>query len=173
MNALTKQEGGALALPELESLLRFDAGAGRFYWRVDRRGGAKAGDKAGTSKPGGYVAIHFCGRLLYAHRIAWLFVHKVWPEGVIDHRDGDPANNRPSNLRDVSQGRNLENQRRAHRSNKSCGLLGASFDTRTGRWLAKISVNNRTLNLGRHDTAEAAHAAYLVAKRDLHEGAML
>jgi hypothetical protein len=172
MNALKKPESNALALPEADLLrvLQFDPTTGKFTWRVDRRGGAKAGDPAGTVKPGGYIQIHACGRLHYAHRLAWLFMHGTWPSGHVDHIDGNPSNNTPANLRDVSIATNQQNQRRAHRSNLSSGMQGVSFDARTGRWLAKISVSNRTKNLGRHDSQELAHQAYLTAKRQLHEG---
>lgn len=172
MNAITKTEAGALALPEAELLgvLRYDPCTGMFTWAVNRRGGAKAGDVAGTTKAGGYVQINVLGRLHYAHRLAWLFSSGSWPVGHIDHIDGNPANNAIANLRDVSAELNQQNQRRAHRSNRSSGMQGVSFDARTGRWLAKISLKNRTKNLGRHDTPELAHQAYVAAKRAMHEG---
>lgn len=172
MNALTKTEAGALALsePELRRVLSYDEITGLFTWAQNRRGGARAGDEAGTQKAGGYVQIHANGRLYYAHRLAWLFARGAWPVGHIDHIDGNPANNAIANLRDVSAKLNQQNQRRAQASNLSSGLLGVSFDARTGRWLAKISIDNRTKNLGRHANPQLAHQAYLAAKRTLHEG---
>lgn len=175
MNAVTLRESHALALPEQELLdvLRYDSLSGSFTWAANRRGGAKAGDAAGTKKPGGYVQINALGRLYYAHRLAWFFAHGSWPTGHIDHIDGNPSNNALANLRDVSAETNQQNQRRAHRSNRSSGLQGVSFDARTGRWMAKISLKNRTKNLGRHATPELAHAAYVAAKRAMHEGSTL
>ncbi|MFX4377260.1 HNH endonuclease, partial [Acinetobacter baumannii] len=41
--------------------------------------------------------------------MAWLYVHGVHPTGQIDHIDGDPLNNRISNLRDVSHAVNQQN----------------------------------------------------------------
>ena len=175
MNAITKHEGGALALPEAELLqvLHYDAASGRFAWAVNRCGGAKSGDAAGTVKQGGYIQIQANGKLYYAHRLAWLFAHGCWPAGHIDHIDGNPSNNAIANLRDVSAEVNQQNQRRAHRSNRSSGMQGVSFDARTGRWLAKISLQNRTKNLGRYSTPELAHQAYVSAKRSMHEGSTL
>ena len=175
MNAITKAEGGALALPEedLMKVLQYDAVTGVFTWAVNRRGGAKAGDTAGTVNFGGYIQINALGKLHYAHRLAWLFTHGSWPAGHVDHIDGNPTNNAIANLRDVSVKVNQQNQRRPHRSNRSSGLQGVSFDARTGRWLAKISLQNRTKNLGRYVTPELAHQAYVAAKREMHEGNML
>jgi hypothetical protein len=157
---------------ELLNVLRYDGETGLIHWVV-RSGKAKAGSVAGTVKLGGYVQISVRGKLHYAHRIAWLFVHGEWPAGHIDHVDGNPLNNRIGNLRDVSVKENMENQRHAHVSNKSSGLLGVSFDKQTGRWMAKISVGGSTRNLGRFADPCVAHAAYVSAKREYHKGGML
>lgn len=171
MNALTKIEN--TVLQAMSEVLHYDAASGQFTWKVKRRGGANAGQVAGTVTVDGYVQIHVCGKLHKAHRLAWLFTHGVWPTYHIDHIDGNPGNNAIRNLRDVSAAINQQNQRRAHRSNQSSGLLGVSFDARTGRWLSKISVNNKTKNLGRYATPEKAHAAYVSAKKTLHQGSTL
>jgi hypothetical protein len=172
--ALTTQSGGALAISdqELMGVLRYDRDTGIIYWAI-RSGRSKPGNVAGTVKTDGYIQIRACGGQHYAHRIAWLFEHGKWPDGHIDHIDGDPTNNRISNLRDVSIGMNMENQRHAHVSNKSSGLLGVSFDKQTGRWMAKISVSNKTKNLGRFSDQNKAHEAYVAAKRQLHPGATI
>lgn len=156
---------------EASQLLDYCAETGVIKWRRNRRGGARAGDVAGARTSSGYIQIHLNGQIYFAHRLAWLLFHGTWPACVIDHIDGDGTNNRIANLRDVSIQVNQHNQRRAHRSNRSSGLLGAHFDSRTGRWLAKITVSNRTVNLGRYDTAQQAHEAYLQQKRIIHIGA--
>lgn len=160
----------SLVKSEIEALLNYDPGTGEFVWLQKRRGGASPGQRAGCTKAGGYVTIRVLGRSVYAHRLAWFLTHGRWPNGVIDHIDGDPSHNRISNLRDVPQGINLQNQRRAHKSNRSSRLLGVTFDSRNGKWMAKISIANKTRNLGRFASAEAAHIAYRAAKRMLHEG---
>lgn len=171
MSAVAAIRQPLITAEEASELLAYCPTTGAFTWRKNRRGGTRSGETAGTITRSGYVQIHVAGRLYFAHRLAWLMRHGAWPTCVIDHIDGDGLNNRLSNLRDVSIETNQQNQKRAHRSNKSSGLLGAHFDARTGRWLAKISVANRTRHLGRFDSATEAHEAYLQQKRTLHIGA--
>jgi len=90
-----------------------------------------------------------------------------WPANAVDHKDGNPQNNRFDNLRDVSTAGNIQNQRRAHDRNKS-GLLGVSRLKGGGRWRARICTNGVNTLIGWYDTPEQAHEAYLDAKRKLH-----
>jgi hypothetical protein len=93
--------------------------------------------------------------VLYLHRIIWALVHGVWPN-EIDHWDGDPANNRISNLRKVTRGENQQN------------TTARGTSDNHGRWRARIRINYELINLGMYDTEEEAHRAYLDAKRKYH-----
>ena len=90
-----------------------------------------------------------------------------WPTTDIDHINGDPADNRIVNLRMVSRGHNLQNQRKPHRDGKS-GFLGVYL--KNGKWQSRIMVGGVSHDLGRFSTPEDASAAYLQAKRKLHPG---
>lgn len=84
--------------------------------------------------------------------------------------DGAPEDNRIINLRDVSPQTNSQNRKRANASNSN-GLLGVSKCTRRGGFIAQIRhADGRMKRIGRFDTPERAHAAYLLTKRLLHEG---
>jgi len=58
------------------------------------------------------VTIGANGSRHLAHRLAWLYMAGAWPSGVIDHMNGDPSDNRWSNLRDVTQAENNANRRK-------------------------------------------------------------
>lgn len=107
-----------------------------------------------------------------AHRLAWLYVMGTWPIAHIDHIDGCRTNNAFVNLRDADRKTNAQNTRTAHRDNSS-GLLGVSFDSKRKKFSAGIWADGGRKHLGRYETAEAAYAAYLAAKRSLHEGCTL
>jgi HNH endonuclease len=125
---------------------------------------------AGLSKNGERVAIAIDGKHYRAHRLAWFYMTGKWPKGVIDHRDGNQANNRFSNLRDVSRKLNQQNMRRAHQDNKT-GYLGVTVYR--GRYRATIWHNKKQHLVGMFDRAEDAHRAYVLAKRKLHAGCTL
>ncbi len=156
----------------VRELLHYDKETGVFTWRIDvgRWGRTKAGTVTGSPDANGHLRIQVDGVLLYAHRIAWLYMTGHWPTGDVDHRDGCPSNNVWSNLRDVLHQTNTENRRRATKDKKSGLPIGVSIDRRDDTIRADITVNGKTISLGRYSTPEAAHTAYLDAKRKLHAG---
>jgi hypothetical protein len=164
---------GTLTAERLRELLDYDPATGVFTWRlVNRRAfRAKAGDRAGTRPDGaGYLPIGVDGKVYRAHRLAWLHVHGTWPFGVIDHINGIRHDNRIENLRDVPVKINAQNQRRAVSTNLA-GMQGVWTPRgRAKKFAAYIIANGIRIRLGSFDTADLAHAAYMDAKRRLHEG---
>jgi hypothetical protein len=120
------------------------------------------------SKVNGYIVASINHLPVPAHRIAWVLTHGELPE-VIDHINGVRDDNRLCNLRNTSQRVNMQNQRKASSYNKT-GFLGVTYNKQTGRYRAQIGNNGKIIHLGAFDTPESAHAAYLQAKRQLHEG---
>jgi hypothetical protein len=151
----------------LRQVMDYDPSIGVFRWRVKPSKRIPAGAEAGSIS-GIYRLVKIDGRPFLAHRLAFLWMTGEWPLDEVDHRDTDPLNNRWSNLRAATGAQNRQNMRQAPRSNRSTGLLGASFDRRTGLYKSQIMVGGRWYWLGRFPTAEAAHEAYLTAKRRLH-----
>lgn len=163
-----------LTAARLRELLDYDPETGIFRWRRDagRWGRIKAGTQVGSPDASGHLRVNI-GGLHYLHRLAFLYMTGEWPSQKVDHRDGDPSNNIFDNLRDVTQRVNTEN-RRAPVVGKTSGLpLGVSRDKRDGAIRADITVGGKCISLGRHETPELAHAAYLEAKRRLHPGCTL
>ena len=146
------------------SLLSYNARTGLFSW-IASAGRVKAGSVAGTVNSQGYVVIGIGKKKVLAHRLAWFFVHGRWPLVEIDHRDGARANNRIKNLREATHAQNHQNRQR-NKSNSS-GYLGA-YRVSAEKWASSIKVGGQVFRLGRHESAEAANAAYLAAKEKLH-----
>lgn len=151
---------------QLRELLDYNADTGVFTRLVSVSSRAQGGDVAGC-KSNGYIVIRIFGKSRYAHRLAWLHVHGEWPVGHIDHMDGCGTNNRIANLRDVTHSTNMQNMIRATIRSTN-GFLGVMRSRK--RWEARILVDGKRRYLGQFDTPELAHAAYLEAKRRLHEG---
>lgn len=156
-----------LTAARLRELLDYDPITGIFTNRITRGSRAKAGDVAGSVTAYGYLTIRIDRVAHQAHRLAWLYVHGALPAGDIDHRDGDGFNNAILNLRDVAHEVNTQNIREPH-ADSGTGFLGVW--RKRGRWTAGLCVRGRRVCLGMHHTAEQAHAAYVAAKRRLHEG---
>lgn len=158
----------------LKRLVRLDHATGKMYWRerpvslFPSERTAKvwnsryAGEEAFASEHEGYLQGSIFGRKYGAHRVLWALIHGEWPDGKIDHIDGNPANNELSNLRVVSHQENCRNQKRP-KSNVS-GVAGVGFHKQTKKWRARITVDFQQINLGVFPDFESAVAARRAAE---------
>lgn len=85
---------------------------------------------------------------------------------TVDHIDGDGLNNRRSNLRIATKAENLRN--RGRNRNNSSGYKGVTFYKPNGKWMAKICIDYKQINLGYYDTPELASQAYKLAAIAYH-----
>lgn len=155
-------------------LLRYEPETGKLFWRqrtpdmlegLSRDGPTackafnqrSAGKEAMTAVRRGYRVGNIFSRTYSAHRVIWAIVTGDWPEGDVDHIDGDRTNNRLANLRDVSRQENLRNGGKL--PSNSTGVTGVYRNTHTTKFSAKISVNNKSVHLGYFETIEAAAKA--------------
>lgn len=170
-------------LPEqdrLRQLLAYDPHAGILTWRArdaasfHARGGQgkSAAEKAKTwntvrsgnpametLSPQGYFRGFVDGTDQYAHRVIWKWWHGSEPE-IVDHINGNRADNRIVNLRNVTRRTNVRNTG-MHRRNTS-GRTGVA--PHGDRWRAVINVERKRLYLGTFDTFEQASAARSIAE---------
>lgn len=128
----------------------------------------RTGKRLGSINSRGYVIARFGGGTRQVHRLIWLHQKGEWPKYQIDHINGKRTDNRIENLRDVSQSVNQQNVHKPFVTNK-LGLLGVRQNAKGG-YYADLYVNGGTKHLGSFKTAGEAQAAYLEAKRQLHEG---
>lgn len=147
----------------INQYLNYDENTGIFTWKIGRRGRAKAGTIAGTKHPKGYIRISIDHVDYLAHRLAWIYVNgEIDDDLVIDHINGDRSDNRIENLRMVTGHQNANNRHSPLLSDR--GLIGASFHKPSGRWVARIKIDNKDKYLGIFDTSEEAHQAYMTAR---------
>ncbi len=83
----------------------------------------------------------------------------------VDHANGDGLDNRRPNLRRCTRSQNIGNRHAV--ASKTSPYKGVHFEGCTGRWRAEVQCDGKRYKLGRHDTAEAAHAAYKAKAREL------
>lgn len=109
----------------------------------------------------GYKYIHIKnGIRLAQHHFAWYMTYGNVNFTELDHINRDKGDNRISNLR-ISN-RTLQQYNR--------GAKGYYQYKRTGKWIARISTNYKTICLGTFNTEEEAREAYLSAKSKYHLG---
>ena len=154
-----------ISADELRRLFHYDPETGIFTRRTAvpaRNGhiGAVVGFKIAT----GYAMMRIPQKLVFVHRMAWLYMHGYCP-AIIDHVNGDRADNRICNLREVTNQENAQNIKKCRNTNRT-GVLGA-FKNGSG-FSSCIKHNGKQIYLGYFKTAEEAHQAYLKAKREMH-----
>lgn len=120
-------------------------------WRADY--------KSGYGNGGNYLAIASAGKTGSSQQMHREVMKKVLGRDLVkgecvDHINGNPLDNRRSNLRLASHAENNRNRK---------PLTGRSLKGVTkenGRWRSRIVVDGKKQNLGTFDTSEAAARAY-------------
>jgi len=156
-----------ITLERLQEILHYCPETGLFTRRTRTNASKPIGGVTGCIANNRYVVINVGNKVYLAHRLAWFYMTGAWPEDQIDHINGIRHDNRWENLREATRSLNCQNQRKATRTNK-LGVLGVCKVK--NRYLAQIRVGRRNINLGSFSSPEEAHAAYLEAKRKLHDG---
>lgn len=149
----------------LASVLFYDPDTGIFSWKVSPNGRIRVGQQAGTLNGNGHRQIKIDGRFMMAHRLAWFYIHKAWPEDEIDHRDLNKDNNAIGNLREATHMQNCRNRKASPKTNVS-GYKGVSL--LRGRWHAQIKHKGKCHHLGYFDDPATAHQAYVSASQKYH-----
>lgn len=139
-------------------LMISDVSPSGLVWAVPSSTRTKVGSPAFTNQlANGYYQGGLHGKNFYAHRVVFFLAYGFFPAEV-DHIDGNRGNNHPSNLRAVSRSENQHNRLSS----------GATYNTRKGKWQARIRVAGVRKSLGLYNTKQEAHAAYLAAKAIYH-----
>jgi len=169
-----------ITLEYLREAFLLDCENGLLFWRVrpahhfaDRRAmnsvnGRAAGRLAGSIKTDKRRCVRINGRDCFAYRVIYALHHSLSlsevPE-IIDHKDGDPTNDRPENLRAASPQQNQFNRRPKATAN---GRFKGISKVSGGRWRAYIFVGGKGKSLGWHDSPEDAARAYDAAAAKIH-----
>ncbi len=145
-------------IEELRERLDYDEKTGKFTWRYCHSMpqawiGRWAGKPAFTYvDKSGYVLATFNHVNLRAHRVAFAMVHGYWPE-IVDHINGNRADNRIVNLRAITGSQNQINKTLP--ANHPTGVAGVT-KLKSGKWKAEIKYKNRRHYLGTYSSFDEA-----------------
>lgn len=150
----------------LRSLLKYNPKTGKLSWK---KRGVKgfdaqfAGKQTFLTTSNGYKIGSVMGHTFMASRVAWAIATGEMPKGEIDHINGDRADNRLRNLRDVTCTENRHNKA-ANKNNKS-GVGGVAWITQSLKWRAYITVDKKNIILGHFSKKGDAVKARLDAQK--------
>lgn len=114
----------------------------------------------GRAVTGSYASVNKPKGVKFMHHLVMDFPQNDGK--VIDHIDGNPLNNRKSNLRICTQLDNMHNK--SFMSLNKSGVIGVSRDKRRKNkcWVAEIRCNDKKYHLGTYiNLSEAAYARYI------------
>lgn len=130
-------------------------------WRIDYARN-RAGNIAGYLAPnqneryGDVWHVLVYSRPCVVSRVIWTILNGEIPNKmVVDHRDGNPLNNRIRNLCLKTQGENSRCRTKLHARNRS-GHEGVRWSSQRGKWQACIKRKGEVLHLGFFDDKEDA-----------------
>jgi hypothetical protein len=167
-----------LTVDDVKEVLKYDPDTGELFWT--EKGGQwvykdnkyeyklmPAGTVGKFTHNLSYRMVWVMGRLYMAHRVIWLLHTGRWPEGVIDHIDGDGLNNKASNLRDVSHKANLRNTKKRREGNAN--PVGVTYlkGRKKRPWLAVTFAGGKRVRLGTYSTVQEAETVVKNAESEL------
>ena len=109
----------------------------------------KTGDVVKGVMKKGYRRLRIQKEEYRYHRLVWLWVKGVWPTKIIDHKNGDRANCKWNNLREISTAENAKN--RCLSSLNTSGQAGVHWNEKRQKWIASISIKGTKKYLGSFD----------------------
>jgi len=142
----------------------FECRDGVLYWKNPKAHRCKVGDKAGSVDKDGYIQVHLSGGRVPAHKIIWCMAYGEMPE-MLDHINGDRADNRLSNLRVVTKREN--NMNHAKRTDNKSGFTGVRWHKQRGKWNARIKLDGKEISLGMYESFGEAVNARLKSEAEL------
>lgn len=155
-----------LTQARLKEVLSYNPRTGVWRW-PETATHMMAGRLAGCTGPYGYRYIGVDGERYFAHRLAFLYMTGSWPTHMVDHKNRVRSDNRWSNLRNVTNAENQQNQCGPQRNNKS-GYLGVCWNKAKMKWVATIRTHGLIEHLGAFYDIREARDAYVEAKKTKH-----
>jgi hypothetical protein len=136
------------------------------YWTVDRKPYKSLGKISGSVSENGYMRLMFRGKKYLSHRVIWFLVNKEQPPEYLDHINNDRLDNRIENLRAVSSKQNTYNT--VLNIKNTSGVKGVSWHKHTGKWQARMRINDKEQYLGIFDNIEDAERVMKETREKIH-----
>ena len=150
----------------------FEYRDGALFWKdrsVDSLGRSIKylnGRLAGSIDSSGYLQTKIDGKLHLNHRIIFLMFNGYIPK-VLDHIDGNKANNMIDNLRAASIAQN--NQNAKIRQDNTSGCKNVCWHKSSKKWQVSLHINKQRKSFGNYDDIELAELVAIEARNKFHK----
>lgn len=138
----------------------FEDGPRDKEWRCKNWNSRNSGKEAFTANLSGYKVGRLNKRNYLAHVIVWALLKGYWPRQQIDHINGDKADNRIENLREVTCSENSKNCKM--RADNTSGSVGVYKNNKLGKW--EVRAHNKYFGL--YNSFEEAKLARKQIEKD-------
>lgn len=168
----TDRSKKSLAFETAEEFVYYDESSPTcLRWKEGKEynGFRKQHSVAGTiPKNGSYMSVRFKNETYRVHTVVWLLHNKSFSKDmVIDHIDGDPQNNKISNLREVDASFNCKNRL----GNSNTGYKNLYWSEKYRGYLLKYNIDKsrKTIffSVAKYDSKENALEAALEKRKEL------
>ncbi len=154
-----------MSVPDINrvnEVLRLDVETGVLYWRISLGSRAQAGMQAGYfHEASGYWFLKLDGVVYRQHVLIWFMLYGEWAPRLVDHKDRNRGNNRPSNLRKATESQQRQNK--SMRNDNTSGHRGVYLHA-CGKYGAEVWVEGKKIWLGLHVSKESAAEASRIAR---------
>lgn len=121
---------------------------------------------ATSNHKAGYLTVRVGPRNHLAHRVAYKIWFGVEPPSVLDHINGDKADNRIANIRPASKVTNGFN--RGPDRDSRTGYKNVTYVRRANRYTSCFTAHGVRYYVGCFRTAEEAYEAYVAKAKKIH-----
>jgi hypothetical protein len=142
----------------------FEYRDGKLYRRCAVPRG-KAGSEVGCLNQKGYLIVSVNGKKYGVHCLIWL-MHGNPPVKMLDHINGDRADNRIENLRAADSARNQYNSRLS--ASNTSGIKGVSWCRTNKRWIGQIWYKKQLYRAGLFKDKQECAEAVAKLRLELH-----
>ena len=148
----------------IEDCIKLDKDTGELTWRLRVNNAVRVGQVIGTKHNKGYKFFRLNRTFYFNHRVVWYLAYGEWPQGEIDHINGDKSDNRLKNLRDVTHQQNMLNKASQQATSK---FKGVHWHKKNKKWRATLWNGTSKLHLGMFNCEKEAALAYDQAAKEV------